>query len=81
VLVLGDSFMRALSPYLNQSFGTVVYAPRDNAKTLKRLNQYLRRYEPELVLVEMVDRSLKPENPPDRERGRGRGGGRRDARQ
>jgi len=60
LLLLGDSFATGLSPYLNQSFGTVVYTHFFNAKTVRRLQQYVNRYKPDLVVLEMVERALTP---------------------
>lgn len=60
LLLLGDSFATGLSPYLNQSFGTVVYTHYVNAKTVRRLQQYVNRYKPDLVVLEMVERALTP---------------------
>jgi hypothetical protein len=74
LLVLGDSFATGLSPYLNQSFGTVVYTHYTNARTAGRLQQYVKRYKPDLVALEMVERALTPveerrsDRPEDRRR-------------
>lgn len=74
LLLLGDSFATGLSPYLNQSFGTVVYTHFFNAKTIRRLEHYVKRYKPDLVALEMVERALTPveerrsDRPEDRRR-------------
>ena len=60
LLLLGDSFATGLSPYLNQSFGTVVYTHYTNARTTGRLQQYVNRYKPDLVVLEVVERALTP---------------------
>ncbi|HEY5999083.1 MAG TPA: hypothetical protein VI078_07235 [bacterium] len=60
VLVVGDSFTRWLSPYLNQSFGSIVYVNNAGVTRAGKLRPYLERYEPDLVLLELVERNIQP---------------------
>lgn len=62
VLVLGDSFMKSLSPYLNQSFGEVYHAYHHRVRDAEELLWYVEKYSPDLVIWVTVARAINPED-------------------
>lgn len=57
LLLLEDSFSVKLSPYLNQSFGKVIYC-HYNDDAAREMTQLVKRFQPDLVLYELGEQSL-----------------------
>jgi len=61
VLVLKDSFSEKLSPYLNQTFGKIIYC-HYNQPEGKEFIELVEKFEPDFVIYEFVERSLKDDH-------------------
>lgn len=57
LLLLEDSFSIRLSPYLNQTFGKIIYCHYNEPEAIE-LTQLIEKYQPNLVLSELGEQSL-----------------------
>lgn len=57
LLLLKDSFSEVMSPFLNQSFGKIIYCHYNQAEGIE-LTQLIEKHKPDIVITEFVQRML-----------------------